>query len=260
MTLLKTLAKASDKHIKSLVQRGLCTVNGKKERFASRLLNQGDEVVLLFSPESDEDRGFDKKRILFENEELLAYDKPPFISSEKLALQLPRLTLLHRLDKETSGVLLFAKKNAETFIKLFKKRLVGKSYLALVDGIVKKDQGVIKKPLAPLKRFAGQVIMGTVKNGQEAETRFLVKKRYKDKTLVLCQPITGRTHQIRVHMNSIGHPVLGDYHYCHSFRCKNRPPRIMLHAALVRILDHVIKAPLPEDFKNASLSSQHEVL
>ncbi len=245
MTLLKSLCKASDKHIKSLLQRGLCTVNGEKERFSSRLLEKGDYVDFLFKPEIPAG----KPRLLFEDSDIAAYDKPPFMSSLEVAEQLRHLKLLHRLDKETSGVLLFAKKDPKPFLKLFKSREVGKGYVALVDGIIKEEEGVIKKPLAPLKRFAGQVVMGVSSEGLFAETHYTVKKRYKDKTLLLCRPITGRTHQIRIHMQSIGHPVLGDYHYGTRFKCKDHPPRIMLHAAFIRILDHLIQAPLPEDFK-----------
>lgn len=252
MTFLKSLFQAPEKHLKSLLQRGLCFVNGEKERFGSRMLAKGDKVLFYFLPLSQVEKKFDKKRILFENEQLIAYNKPPFVSSLELSLQVPHLKLLHRLDKETSGILLFAKKDPKSFLDLFKKRLVVKGYLALVDGVLSADKGVIKKNIAPLKRFAGQIIMGISRDGLYAETHYIVKKRYKDKTLVLCKPITGRTHQIRVHMKALGHPLLGDYQYASHFQCRQPVPRIMLHAAYVRILDHIIKAPLPEDFKNES--------
>ena len=244
-TLLKSLCEASYKHIKILLQRGLCTVNGEKERFSSRHLEIGDQVNFLFKPEMPTG----KPRLLFQNSEIVAYDKPPFMSSLEVAAQYGRLKLLHRLDKETSGVLLFAKKDPKPILRLFKDRKVGKGYVALVDGVMKEEEGVIKNSLAPLKRFAGQLVMGISSDGLFSETHYTVKKRYKDKTLVLCRPITGRTHQIRVHMHSIGHPILGDYHYGTRFKCKYHPPRIMLHAAFVRILGHLIQAPLPEDFK-----------
>lgn len=223
-------------------------MNGAKERFGSRRLRPGDKVLLQIQ-EHPEAITFDKKRILYEDDQLLAYDKPPFISSESLQ-DLQPYELIHRLDKETSGVLLFAKKDPKPFIEQFRKRLVKKGYLALVEGVIKQDQGIIQEGIAPLKRYAGQVVMGVFPQGLPAITHFVVKKRYKKATLVACFPITGRTHQIRVHMAFLGHPLLGDYHYGKKF---HRPvPRVMLHAAFIKIKDVVIKAPLPEDFKRES--------
>jgi RluA family pseudouridine synthase len=252
MTYLKAISGCSSIHIKGLLHRGLCTVNAEKERFGSRMLSPGDTVMLEVQ-EAPVPIPFEKGRILFENEELLAYDKPPFISSLDVEKMLhaynKKLQLLHRLDKETSGVLLLAKKDPKPYLALFKKRKVAKGYVAIVDGIIKEDEGVIDKPLMPLSRYEGQVVMGVSPEGLPAITRYLVKKRYKKATLVACFPVTGRTHQIRVHMQWLGHPILGDHHYAKKCAAEIRPKRILLHAALLKINDITIKAPLPEDFR-----------
>lgn len=186
----------------------------------------------------------------------MAYNKEPFSSSEEMEKQMrtyeKNLKLLHRLDRETSGVLLFAKKNPQRYIDLFRKRQVAKGYIALVDGLLKEDEGVIEKPLGVIERFEGQLLMGISPQGLPAVTRYKVKKRLKTACLIACFPVTGRTHQIRVHMLSLGHPLLGDYHYATKFRSPVRPDRVMLHASFLSIAGCLIKAPLPEDIKRES--------
>ncbi|WP_097025787.1 RluA family pseudouridine synthase [Clostridium peptidivorans] len=118
--------------------------------------------------------------------------------------------IVHRIDKDTSGILVVAK-NDNAHNKLseqFKEHSITRVYLALVEGIIKEDEGTIDEPLArhPKERIKVAIVPG----GRRAVTHYKVIKRFKEHTLVECKLETGRTHQIRVHMCHIGHPLVGD--------------------------------------------------
>ncbi len=139
--------------------------------------------------------------------------------------------VVHRLDREASGLVLFAK-DAQTHRFLcgeFEKRRVQKIYLALVLGRVERE-GNVK---APLRAF-GSGRMGVAKGGKPCLTRFRVRERFSGATLLEIEPMTGRRHQIRVHLYSLGHPVLGDPLYG-SKRPVGGSPRLMLHALELRL-------------------------
>lgn len=264
--------KFSARRIKKALDDNLCQINGLTQRFASTLLGTGDLVSFFgepasASPSTDKTLKFDHTRLLYEDQDLFIYNKPPGIPSDSpellnaLRRNLPTLILVHRLDRETSGVLIFCKSKLvfNKFVEMFKKRLINKEYLALVDGIPKKRSGVIDNYLGELHRYQGQALYGAVdpKNGLRAITAWECDKVGKDATLLRCFPKTGRTHQIRVHTSEMGHPILGDYQYGRRFRCTYRPPRYLLHAAKVSFPHPMtgkqleISAPLPEDFSEA---------
>jgi 23S rRNA pseudouridine1911/1915/1917 synthase len=118
--------------------------------------------------------------------------------------------IVHRLDKDTSGVMVIAKNDRAHWklAKQFQERKVEKRYLALVCGAVRESNGVVRAPMGrhPVHRQK-MVVLPT---GRDALTEYLVKERFEDFTLVECHPLTGRTHQIRVHLSYIHHPVVGD--------------------------------------------------
>ncbi|CAN5375297.1 RluA family pseudouridine synthase [soil metagenome] len=117
--------------------------------------------------------------------------------------------LIHRLDKQTSGLVLLAK-NARSHRILcshFMKKRVEKRYLALVDGIVEDDEGTIE---APIGRFADLKMWSVKEDGKHSESRYKVRERYADTTLLELEPVTGRTNQLRIHCEMIGHPIVGD--------------------------------------------------
>ena len=176
-----------------------------------------------------------------------------------------RAGIAHRIDKETTGILLIGK-TPETFAHLqaqFKDRTIKKTYCALVHGNVETPDGVINAPIGRLpwnrERF------GIVPGGKEAVTRYEVVKLldcvdpdgvHEKITLVQLHPETGRTHQIRVHMKYINHPLLGDYLYAGRKRSRGDrewATRVMLHAWKLTCLHPVsgktldFEAPMPDD-------------
>jgi len=137
--------------------------------------------------------------------------------------------IVHRIDKDTSGILVIAK-NDNSHNKLaeqFKDHSMTRSYIALVEGRLKKDQDTIDAPLGrhPIERIK----IAVVKDGRRAVTHYKVLERFKNNTLVECVLETGRTHQIRVHMAHIGHPLVGDPVYGHKKQRFNLKGQ-MLHA------------------------------
>jgi len=202
---------------------------------------------------------------LYNDKDLIAADKPEGIAVipersgpqgislvEILSKQhSTQLFVVHRLDKEVSGVILFAK-NAFTHRNLclqFEHREVQKTYTALVHGIVKADVGTIDTPI----RQFGSGRMGVDReNGKESSTGYKVIDRYTTYTLLSVTPHTGRRHQIRVHLYSIGHPIAGDRRYGDR-KMQEEYPRLMLHASSIefKLQDGeslAIESPLPESF------------
>jgi len=240
--LAKRLSWRSRSSVCRLLDDGLVSLEERSAR-ASRRVQVGEFVtVRLPRPLRDEAllaRPGDERSLtrLYEDEHLIAIDKPPnmpvhpsgrllhhtvitelhreyrdFEDSERDVV--PKLC--HRLDLETSGVLLVAKTDAAlTFVqKQFERRTVGKEYLVLVHGVLADDEGLIDLPLGPR-------LLGVVRNsravrhdgGQPARTAFRVLERWAHYTLCHIRLLTGRHHQIRVHMAALGHPVVGDKLY-----------------------------------------------
>jgi 23S rRNA pseudouridine1911/1915/1917 synthase len=166
--------------------------------------------------------------------------------------------IVHRLDKDTSGLLIVAKnpRTQAALIEQMKEHRITKRYLALVEGIVALDQGSIDAPIGRNPRHRQQMAITTI-GSREARTHFRVLRRFKRHTLLLLQLETGRTHQIRVHLKAIGHPVVGDLTYGSTHA--HREPilnRQFLHAYQL-IFTHPttgatleLEAPLPPDLQN----------
>jgi len=224
-----------------------------------------------------------KFKILYENDDLLVIEKPAGIivfsekeTSEKTLIDYllekfpylknvgkpPRYGIVHRLDKDTSGILLVAKNENTLFYlqKQFKERKVIKKYLVLVVGVLKENQGRIETLIgrSPKNRQKQRIFLPFEPHSirkRKAITEYKVPQRFQNYTLVEAIPKTGRKHQIRAHFSYLGHPILGDKIY--SF--KNQPvpgglKRHFLHASYLKIKlpngkEKEFKSDLPEDLK-----------
>jgi 23S rRNA pseudouridine1911/1915/1917 synthase len=162
--------------------------------------------------------------------------------------------IVHRIDKDTSGALVVAKNdNAHNSLAAqFKEHSATRSYLALVEGIIKSDEGTIDEPIA--RNPNDRIKMGVVENGKRAVTHYKVIERFESYTLVECNLETGRTHQIRVHMAKINHPLVGDLVYGFKKQRFNLKGQV-LHAKKLGFIHPSTKeyieftSPLPDYFE-----------
>ena len=196
-----------------------------------------------------------KQMIIYEDENLLIVNKPSGLavqlgSSTNIALDViakeynPELRLVHRIDKETSGITIMVKniRTARYMLSVFKNKLIKKKYIALLSKVLNKSSGVVEVPLLKCK----DKVLVNEKLGKEAITKYLVIHNINGCSLVEAIPMTGRTHQIRVHMAHIGAPILGDSKYN-----GKRNKYLFLHAYEVSFKDInnkiiTVKAPLPK--------------
>lgn len=206
-------------------------------------------------------------KILHEDEHLLVLDKPaglpvlpdgwekdaPYLL-KMLEEEYGELWIVHRLDKVTSGVMVFAR-DAETHRTLnmqFENHQAEKVYHAIVQGHPKWDEKVAKHPLRANVGHKHRTMVDN-KNGKPSETRFSLIKRHSESALIEAKPMTGRTHQIRVHAYALGHPLLGDLLY--GAEETDVIVRPALHAYSLTIEANgertPFKAPYPDDFRAA---------
>lgn len=245
----------SIKGIRRLLEQNSCKINGKVERFGSAWVEPGSVVEFVVPTKA---ASF-KWHVLFENNTFQIVDKPVnWVCSEQNCEKTfgRDLFLVHRLDKDTTGALLLAKniQVRDELMALFAARAIEKEYLALVDGVISQNEGTIDNYLAKKGSFQGQTIWGASSRGDHAVTHWKVLARGPAETLVSCKPLTGRTHQIRVHMAEMGHPLLIDRQYASRFRSKVFASRPLLHAYRLKFLFRGesidVTCPLPQDLKN----------
>lgn len=174
--------------------------------------------------------------------------------------EIPKHGIVHRLDRDTSGVMIIAKKQeAFLFFKnQFQDREVQKTYRAIVYGRVKEKKGVIDRSIGKNRNDFRQWSAEKGARGvlREATTEYELLKSTKDFSYLSLHPKTGRTHQIRVHLKSIGHPILCDKLYASKRLCEGGLLRMALHAYSISIntpnKTHItIEAPVPDDFTGA---------
>ncbi|NGX40044.1 MAG: Ribosomal large subunit pseudouridine synthase A [Chlamydiae bacterium] len=219
-------AYPSVKAIKRAIDSKQCKIDGRVEFFSTFPVSNGSHIEITLGTEK---KSFPLTAI-FEDEAIIIYNKPPHKASESFK----ELYLVHRLDKETSGAMILAKtpQAQEAFKVLFEKRKVEKHYLAICDGKPEKEEWKMENKLMKIASYQGGVIWGAAPKdqGKTALSYFTRLEEGEGASLLLARPITGRTHQIRVHLKGKGHPVLGDWQYAKRFSCSYHPPRVMLHA------------------------------
>jgi 23S rRNA pseudouridine955/2504/2580 synthase len=256
--------------VAKLIRKGKIKINGKKGEISLRL-KEGDEIILPSSVEitpKQAKKGENfvsevmllefKQSIIFENENFFAINKPSGLATQggskvKLCvddfiLKLnPEFRLVHRLDKETSGVLLIAKnrKSATEITSTFASKNIIKKYLAITNGVPKNQEGTIKSFLSKEKEF-----MVISNEGKESITHYKVLKSNKEFALLEILIETGRMHQIRAHLSSINCKIVGDLKYgdCLSNESKSVLPKMLLHSYSIQYENSTITAPIPNYF------------
>jgi len=236
--LLALQENISNSRAKELIDQGVVTVNGKKLQIARGVLPKNSIFKI---------KQIQKATIIYEDDDILAVDKPAFLNATEVEKKFPQAVLLNRLDKETSGVMLLAKNEAfrKKAIKEYKNNNVYKEYVAIVDGKVVEEM-VIDLPISTVK---GKTARSRVdeKYGKPAKTTIIpyMVEGKKSKIKVIIE--NGRTHQIRVHLQYAGYPIIGDLQYG---KPSNQVQRVMLHSKITRIFDYEFEAKEPKEFSH----------
>lgn len=282
--LTKVMAPISRKKIKGLIDEGRLLINSRKVVIASWALEQGDKVELL--AEGAEDLSQNQPqflKVIYEDADLLVVEKDAGVACEKSAVAWrpsmvamvnqylkrthPYLVahyvgLVHRLDTDTSGLLIYTKtKQANKITEQFKQQTVVRDYLALVEGRVEREKGVLQDYLVQAELPGGKKVKlvekekGASPKGKKAITWFKVLERYSQATLLEVSIKTGRTHQIRVQLAAMGHPILGDRLYGSASELSKNFKRQALHATRLLFRHPVshqkveVISPLPRDLR-----------
>ena len=280
------LPEISRSQIKRLMETGYVTLDGITVEKAGTKVSSGSLLEILVV--IDQDDGLVPEEmpleIIFEDEHVIVINKPaglvvhPGAGNQAGTLvnallayfppirevgESDRPGVVHRLDKDTSGVIVFAKtdKAYRWLVKQFKSRDVSKTYLALVDGHPPTPTGRIEAPVERDSRIRTRMAVGMRGQGKPAVSEYFQLQRFMSHSLLEVHPITGRTHQIRVHLSYLGVPVVGDTLY------GRRNPsidlnRIFLHAKSLTVrlpgdrTERTFEAPLPDDL-HTILSTLH---
>lgn len=224
----------SNKKAKDLIDRGLVYVEDKKVKIARAEIH----TETFFRVEYPADI-----EILYQDEDILAINKPAQVDSYDIQDSIDGATLLHRLDRDTSGVLLLGKNEAfvERAIKEFKARRVEKHYVAWIDGVL-YEKVEINEPIFTVKKGKAFSLIDPLR-GKPAHSIVKPEELQGKKSKVHIEITTGRTHQIRVHLAHIGHPIVGDEQYGSRTQAK----RVLLHSAKMKILDYEFNAKEPKE-------------
>jgi len=287
---LTQLTGLTRSQVQKAIEQGKVKVNDKFITKASYKIKEGE--IITFSPPDIEVPKLKPEpvplEILYEDEYLIVINKPSGLVVHPapghyhgtlvhgLLYHCPSLMgvgsekrpgIVHRLDKETSGVLIVAKNNNvhQHLSWQFKERMIKKKYLALVFGVPQRKRGEINLSIGRHPKDRKKISIHT-KKPRFAFTYWELKEVFPYSALLLCEPKTGRTHQIRVHLCAIGHPILGDSLYFRKSKLNQikfesirnifrKVPRLMLHASSIEFLHPVInkkmkfEATLPHDMQ-----------
>jgi len=263
-----------------LLRRGEVRVNGGRVRAEYKLL-EGDEVRVPparirtgAAPPPEKLATGLLEHVLYEDKRLLVIDKPTGMAVHggsgisygvvellrHARADLKDLSLVHRIDRETSGCLVLAKRRSalRDLHELFRAGRVEKNYLALVVGDWQYGEQLIDVPLAVKNRRGGERHVVVSEEGKSAQTLVSLSRTYGIYSLLRCAPVTGRTHQIRVHLEHTGHPIVGDERYgdelANQQASKLGLRRLFLHAQSIAFVDDRgndlhFTAPLADDLE-----------
>ncbi len=270
-------SELSRSYITKLIEEGKILINGKQEK-PSFKVKENDEIFIeeLVDEKSDikeEDIPLD---VVYEDDDILVINKPQgmvvhpanghysgtlvnalmFMEDSLSSINgVIRPGIVHRIDKDTSGLLCVAKNDtAHHFLAdQLKDHTMAREYMALVRGVIKENSGTVEMPIGRDKNNRQK--MAVTKEGKPAITHFSVVERFANHTLVKCQLVSGRTHQIRVHMSAIGYPVEGDPLYAGKNYDKLYKDGQLLVAYKLKLIhpqtkkEMVFEIPLPEYFE-----------
>lgn len=271
--------KFSRGEAKSAIEKAAVFLNEKPAR-ARTLVREGDHIHGECSAEEKWPLTPENipLKIIYEDESILVIDKPvglvvhPGAGNKKGTLVHALLGrkstlsslggsvrpgIVHRLDKDTSGLLIVAKDNFSHRVlqAQFASRSLSKTYVALVKGRLEYEEGRLEQPLARDPKIRQKMAVSREDSAKPAQTLYKVLKRFRYATLVELKLITGRTHQIRVHMQHLGHPVVGDTLYGVASLSTPCPPRLALHASKIEFLHPKtgklmkVESPIPPEMK-----------
>ena len=270
-------SELSRSYITKLIEEGKILLNGKHEK-PSLKVKENDEIFIeeLVDQKSDIKEEEIPLDVVYEDSDILIINKPQGMVVHPanghysgtlvnaLMFQADSLSsingvirpgIVHRIDKDTSGLLCVAKNdNAHHFLaEQLKDHTMAREYMALVRGVIKENSGTVEMPIGRDKKDRQK--MAVTKEGKPAVTHFSVVERFANHTLVKCQLVSGRTHQIRVHMSAIGYPVEGDPLYAGKNYDKLYKDGQLLVAYKLKLIhpqtkkEMVFEIPLPEYFE-----------
>lgn len=259
-------AGVSKSEARRIIDRGGCTLNTALVRVASRSVKFGDIIEIgVMEAGRFQELKLQPGALLYEDGEFIAINKPAGINSQRTPYQLKGTLeywvseyfkaqgsseparVVHRLDRGTSGVMIFPKSRpaAARLSKQFQNGQVEKMYLALVSGTPEKERWILNAPIGKV----ASARYGIVEGGKPAVTEFQMVASYESISLIEARPLTGRTHQIRVHLASTRLPIVGDSTYG-----GNAAGRMMLHCSAMTFQNSKgetvrINAPLDAEFE-----------
>lgn len=271
------ISELSRTYIKKLIDDSKITVNGKKVKASYKLQGKDEVLIDLPEPESLEiepqnipiDVVYEDNHVLVVNkvQGMVVHPAPGNYKDtlvNALLYHIDKLSdingvlrpgIVHRIDKDTSGLLVVAKSDLahKSLSVQLKEHTITRKYTALVEGIIQEETGIVDAPIGRHLKDRKKMTV-TDRNAKDAKTHFKVLKRFGKYTLIECKLETGRTHQIRVHMSYIGHPVVGDPTYGLK-RQKLYSKGQLLHASTIgfehpETLEYVeFNCELPENFE-----------
>lgn len=267
----EALPSLSRAYVHKLFESGNITLEDGERLKAGYRLRLGNTLVIDFDEQETQTIEDIELPVIYEDNDVLVIDKPagiishsrgkfwyePSVASfvrQKTGQEGERSGIVHRLDRVTSGVMICAKNvQAMTYLqKQFASRKVQKTYKAIVAGHMKESEAIIDMPIG--RNANKPQTFHATKSGKDARTKYKVEKSFGNYDLLKLEPETGRTHQIRVHLKEVGHPIVGDHLYQ-----GEEADRLYLHAETLSITlpsneTKLFTSPLPANFKKYEVS------